>query len=227
MACKVKVNRHGYLAFRFYWNGREFWQGTGWTDTPKNRTKAEGKAVEMTEEIKAGTFSYLGWFPEGNNADEFRPKREEADVDAKGLTIGEYYRDWIERRKPPFVRPGLHHDYVRQFRRYILPDFETKCLVDVDLIALDVFRASLNQVAGLSLKSCRNIIDGTFRAMMRDARAEKPALGMTDHWNRRTAKRDHSVAVGRHRFKWWHLIHQQVALHGRKRNKDGGQRAGH
>jgi hypothetical protein len=56
-----------------------------------------------------------------------------------------------------------------------LPNFETKRLVDVDLTALDVFRASLNQVGSLGLKSCRNIIDGTFRAMMRDARAEKQA----------------------------------------------------
>ena len=114
----------------------------------------------------------MKWFPDGNKADEFRPKSE-AQADDKSLTVGEYYRDWIERRKPPFVRPGLHHDYVRQFRRYILPNFETKRLVDVDLTALDVFRASLNQVGGLSLKSCRNIIDGTFRAMMRDAQSGK------------------------------------------------------
>jgi hypothetical protein len=168
MACKVKVSRHGKLAFRFYWNGREFWQGTDWKDTAKNRIKAEGKAVEITEQIKAGTFDYLKWFPNGNKADDFRPKSD-AQAAERSLTVAEYYRDWIERRKPPFVRPGLHHDYVRQFRRYILPNFESKRLVDVDLMALDVFRASLNQVGGLSLKSCRNIIDGTFRAMMRDA----------------------------------------------------------
>ena len=181
MACKVRANRHGYLAFRLYWNGRELSQGTDWRDTPKNRTKAEGRALEISEEIDAGTFEYLKWFPKGNKAHEFRPQIE-AQAHEKNLTVGKYYRDWIERRKPPFVRPGLHHDYVRQFRRYILPNFETKRLVDVDLIALDVFRASLNQVGGLSLKSCRNIIDGTFRAMMRDARAEKPILGMTDHF---------------------------------------------
>jgi hypothetical protein len=116
MACKVKTNRHGFLAFRFYWNGREFWQGTGWRDTPKNRAKAEGKAVEITEEIKAGEFKYLKWFPDGNKADEFRPKSE-AKADDKSLTVGEYYRDWIARRTPPIVRPGLHHDYLRQFRR--------------------------------------------------------------------------------------------------------------
>jgi integrase len=181
MACKVKVNRHGFLAFRLYWDGRESWEGTRWKDTPRNRLKAEADALRMSEAMEAGTFNYLTWFPEGNRADDFRPKSD-AQADDKSLTVGEYYRDWIERRKPPFVRPGLHHDYVRQFRRYILPNFETKRLVEVDLTALDVFRASLNQVGGLSLKSCRNIIDGTFRAMMRDARAEKTNLGLVDHF---------------------------------------------
>jgi integrase len=181
MACKVKVNQHGRLAFRLFWNGRDSWEGTRWKDTPKNRLKAEADALRISEAMERGEFDYLKWFPDGNKADEFRPKGE-PQADDKSLTVGEYYRDWIERRKPPFVRPGLHHDYVRQFRRYILPNFETKRLVDVDLTALDVFRASLNQVGSLSLKSCRNIIDGTFRAMMRDARAEKPSLGLIDHF---------------------------------------------
>jgi len=181
MACKVKVNRHGRLAFRLFWDGRDSWEGTRWKDTSKNRLKAEADALRISEEMERGDFDYLKWFPDGNKADEFRPKGE-AQANDKSLTVGEYYRDWIERRKPPFVRPGLHYDYVRQFRRYILPNFETKRLVDVDLTALDVFRASLNQVGGLGLKSCRNIIDGTFRAMMRDARAEKPSLGLTDHF---------------------------------------------
>jgi integrase len=181
MSCKVKVNRHGRLAFRLFWDGRESWEGTRWKDTPKNRLKAEADALRISEEMERGEFDYLKWFPDGNKADEFRPKSQ-SQADDKSLTVGEYYRDWIERRKPPIVRPGLHHDYVRQFRRYILPNFESKRLVDVDLTALDIFRASLNQVGGLSLKSCRNIIDGTFRAMMRDARAEKPSLGLTDHF---------------------------------------------
>jgi len=180
MACKVKVNRHGRLAFRLFWNGRDSWEGTRWKDTPKNRIKAEADALRMSEEMEAGAFSYLRWFPEGNRAHEFKPP--EPEPKSEGLTVGQYYRDWIERRKPPFVRPGLHHDYVRQFRRYILPNFEDTRLVDIDLTKLDVFRASLNQVGGLSLKSCRNIIDGTFRAMMRDARAENQHLGLTDHF---------------------------------------------
>jgi len=167
MACKVKVNRHDNLAFRFYWNGREFWQGTDWRDTPKNRTKAEGKAIEITEEIKARAFNYLKWFPEGNKADEFRPKSE---AETKLLTVGEYFKVWIESKKPPIVRKGLERDYREHFRRYILPHFETINLVDVSPRKLLEFRTHLTEQRGLKLKSARTIIDATFRAMMRDAR---------------------------------------------------------
>jgi len=205
MACIVRTNRHGNLCLRLFWQGRE-WQerlinrGRPARDNESNRERAETRAKIISEEMDAGTFDYLRWFPNGTRAEEFRPKTEEAPPDIKNLTVGEYYRDWIERRKPPFVRPGLHHDYVRQFRRYILPNFEDTRLVDIDLTKLDVFRANLNQIGGLSLKSCRNIIDGTFRAMMRDARAEKPQLGMTDHfanlkWKRiQTPKPDPFIA---------------------------------
>ena len=120
MACKVKVNQHGYLAFRFYWNGREFWQGTGWTDTPKNRTKAEGKAIEITDEIEAGAFNYLKWFPKGNKAHEFRPK-DTTPAKNKLVTVRKFYEEWIEKKKPPFVRIGLQRNYKQDFRRNILP----------------------------------------------------------------------------------------------------------
>lgn len=43
---------------------------------------------------------------------------------------------------------------------------------------LEDFRAYLNEVVDLVVKSCRNIIDGTFRAMMRDAR--KYGIGEKD-----------------------------------------------
>jgi hypothetical protein len=169
MACKVKVNRHGYLAFRLYWNGNESWEGTDWKDTPKNRERAEARAVLMSEEIKDRTFDYLKWFPDGNRAHLFKPNNE---AENKDKMVGEFYRDWIERRKPPFVRPGLPHDYTRQFGRYILPKFENTRIVDITLPVLEALRSHLNGEMGLSLKSCRNIIDGTFRAMMRFANLE-------------------------------------------------------
>ena len=97
MACKVKVNRHGFLAFRIYWNGHEFRQGTGWKNTPKNRIKAEGKAVEITDEINAGTFKYLRWFPEGNKAHEFGAKIQAKSVQNNEQTVRQFYEEWIEK----------------------------------------------------------------------------------------------------------------------------------
>jgi integrase len=44
-------------------------------------------------------------------------------------------------------------------------------------------------ICGYCLKSCRNIIDGTFRAMMRDARLEEPKLGLKDEFANVTWKR--------------------------------------
>jgi hypothetical protein len=104
MACKIKVTRHNKLAFRFYWNGREFSQGTNWTDNKKDRVKAEGRAQEISEEIEAGTFNYLKWFPEGNNAREFKPKPKPTVEASAPITVKQCYDGWIEKKKPPFVR---------------------------------------------------------------------------------------------------------------------------
>ena len=177
MACKVKVNRHGFLAFRLYWNGLKLWEGTRLKDTPKNRQRMEARGVLISEEMEQGKFDYLRWFPEGNSADRFRPKGQTI---ALQKTVGEFFGEWIETKKPPFVRPGLHHDYKRQFQRYILPKFSKTRIVDVTLQDLEAFRLYLNQGMRLSLKSCRNIIDGTFRAMMRDAR--RHGIGEKDHF---------------------------------------------
>jgi Arm domain-containing DNA-binding protein len=65
VACKVKVNRHGNLAFRIYAptlpnNGA--WEGTDLADTPENRRFAKAQAVLISREIKKGTFDYLKGF---------------------------------------------------------------------------------------------------------------------------------------------------------------------
>ena len=52
----------------------ESWEGTGLKDTSKNRQRMEARAVLMSEEIERGEFDYLKWFPNGNRADELRPK---------------------------------------------------------------------------------------------------------------------------------------------------------
>jgi len=171
MACKVKVNRHGLLALRLYWDGRESWEGTGLKDTPRNRERMQARAVLISEEMERGTFDYLKWFPEGNRAAQLRPKQESP------KTIGEYYRVWILRKTPPVIRPGLERDYRDQFRLYILPKFESTTIAELTPALLEAFRSYLLQeykartpTGRLSLKSVKNIMDGSFRAMIRDAR---------------------------------------------------------
>jgi integrase len=168
MACKVKVNRHGYLAFRFYWNGREFWQGTGWKDTPNNRTKAEGKAVEITEEIKAGTFNYLKWFPKGNKAHEWKTPVPEQ---KKPLTVREYYEQWMLDKVPPLVRKSLAKKYRSHFRAYILGRYGDAYLDAFRFDQIKALRTELITERGLSVKTAKNVIGGTLRAYFRDAKA--------------------------------------------------------
>ena len=139
------------------------WEGTGLPNTPENRKLVEAQAVLISHEMENKAFDYLKWFPEGNKIEYFKET-------GTATTVGEYYRIWIERKKPPVVRKGLEYDYRRQFSRYILPKFETCGLAQVTPKLLEAFRSYLLTEFGLSLKSCRNIIDGTFRAMMRDAR---------------------------------------------------------
>jgi integrase len=168
MSCKVKTNRHGFLAFRLYWNNRESWEGTGLKDTPKNRQRMEARAVLIAEEIERGEFDYLRWFPDGNKAAEFKPA--EPEPAPAGKTVGEYYREWIKSKKPPAVRAGQERDYREHFARYILPQFENLALTDVTPRRLLDLRIHLTDERGLKLKTAKTIIDASFRACIRDAR---------------------------------------------------------
>jgi len=168
MACKVTVNQHGYLAFRIYCEGREFWQGTDWKNTEKNRIKAEGKALEISDEIKAGTFNYLKWFPNGNRAHEFGAKVDIL-VKAKPLTVREFYASWIEKKKPPFVRRTRERSYRQHFDCYILPFMGDLELNSITTDTLEDFRMYLSQEREVSLGTAKNVIGGSLQAMIRDA----------------------------------------------------------
>src|SRR5215472_7162951 len=168
MACKVKVNQHGYLAFRLYWNDREDWQGTDWKNTEKNRIKAHGRALEISEQMKAGTFNYLKWFPNGNRAHEFRAKVD-TPVESKPLTVREFYASWIEKKKPPFVRRSLEKAYRQHFTCYILPFMGDMKLDSVTVDTLEDFRIYLTE-RKISIGTARGIIGCALQAMFRDAR---------------------------------------------------------
>ena len=57
MAVQVSRSRHGYLALRIFWRGRDQWVGTKLRDDGeggKNRRRLEAKAILISERLEAG-----------------------------------------------------------------------------------------------------------------------------------------------------------------------------
>jgi len=172
MGCTVRTNRHGYLAYRLRWKGLESHEGTGLRDTPANRRKVEARAVVMSEEMRQGAFDYLRWFPEGNKAHVFRPKP----TVRHPFTVREYAEEkWLPRMTPPNARASTARTYRGHLRRHILPAFGSTLLAAITPADLEDFRARLTRSEkdggqGLKMKTARDVIDATFRAIYRDAR---------------------------------------------------------
>jgi integrase len=194
MACRVTKNRHQKLAFRLHWRGRRWWERTGLPDTKANRDKLERTAGLISAEMRAGTFSltrYLELFPNGNRAAEFRTKLAGPALRSRAgriPTLNDFYATWIARQQPPFVRPAQALDYRRHMTGYVLAapagDDDGRTVGELLVTELRVTHLkSLRQrltEGGLTLKTVRNIVDASFRAMMRDAREELDTLAISD-----------------------------------------------
>src|SRR5688500_9437821 len=173
MGCKIYLSRKGFLVYRLQWNNQRSWEGTTLRDTPANRKRVEADADLMSREMTVGRFDYARWFPAGNKI----PRQQEAT--RKGWTVREYYDKWILQQRPPLVRKSNERAYKQHFTRYILPrvgevnlgELTTRALMDFQSYLLhDVPRLKKGATPGLSVKTVRNIVDGSFRAMVRDAR---------------------------------------------------------
>ena len=90
-------------------------------------------------------------------------------------TIGRYYLEWIEKQVPPRVIKSARRDYEQHFRRYILPEFGTTVLASLRVAGLSSFQTKLFGL--VSVKTTRNIVDSSFRAMWRAARKDE----LVDH----------------------------------------------
>jgi integrase len=86
-------------------------------------------------------------------------------------TVKEFFDSWILKKIEPLFRRSQVRDYNQHFNTYILPKFRQIRLLAVGTADLTDFRVELLR-KGLSVKTARNIIDGSFRALYRDARAE-------------------------------------------------------
>ncbi len=101
-------------------------------------------------------------------------------------TVKEFFDLWIGEKIEPLFRRSLIRDYNQHFHSYILPRFRNVRLLAIGTGDLIDFRLALLR-GGLSVKTCRNIMDGSFRALYRDARAEIDELKGRDpfldvHW---------------------------------------------
>jgi integrase len=88
----------------------------------------------------------------------------------QGVTVGEFYEQWIKQKeKDSTLRKSLFVSYKQHYSGYLCSEFASTLLATIRNTHLFEFRNKLlNQ--RLSVKTCRNIIDGTFRALWKDAR---------------------------------------------------------
>ena len=187
---RVRANRHGYLAWRFYnvaGFGADFQVGTDFRDEPDKRKLLEAHAEIMRHEMKAGTFDFAARFPAV--AAELSAQGPSQPNEVRRTLQGFAEGVWLPAKKPPLVRASRSRDYRRHCSTYIFPALGTCPLEEVNPQTLEDFRAMLigpktdrfavrgATLSGraLGLKTARNVIDGTLRAMWRDARiADRP-----------------------------------------------------
>src|SRR5207302_2015313 len=133
-------------------------------------------------EIRADTFDYLDWFPNGNRAADFlaaarrQAKTPTRAANAEPLTVRRYYEEWIAGKVVPDVRASLARDYRAHFKCYILDVLGDTALDALSLPHLEDLRLTLRK-RGLAEKSIRNVIDCSLRAMVRDALQEDVEAG--------------------------------------------------
>jgi integrase len=123
-------------------------------------------------------------------------------------TVQEFYERWIETKVEPLYRRALVRDYRIHFNAYILPAFKHVRLAAISTRDLNEFRVKL--LKRLAVKTARNIIDASFRAMYRDARIEIEVLQGKDpfidiQWPRLPKKKpDPFTAEDRDKIlSWW------------------------
>ena len=186
MTCRVGEHpKRSHLYLRLWWRGRETWEKP---DKPKPKTKANRDELQrtadlITAEIRAGRFTaerYLHYFPEGARRAELVADTPGETASAASLapvcpTVAEYYGEWIERQRPPLVRPAQQRDYRQHFESYLstaaLGPAATVGGLRLDEIRPRIWLQLRDHLLGLSLKpkTVKNIL-GSLRALVLDAR---------------------------------------------------------
>lgn len=172
--CAVEVHR-GRLRLRFTRNGKRSSRTLLGGIDSEDRKRAEKLANAVAALISA-------------NRDPFElldpPK---ADPSPSGMTVAQYFDLWIADKIPPSVRKAQARDYRRHIRGYVLPKLGQIPIAELSARDIHGLKAELLG-RGLSVKYVKNIMSGSFKKMINDAReideitTRQPFVGL--RWGR-------------------------------------------
>jgi integrase len=214
IGCTVEVH-NGKLRLRFRWRGKRSARLTELADTPENRVQLDKLARLVAATMAAGKDPLA----------LLEPSRASNRTTPTTLRVGEYFQRWIADKIPPMVRKAQARDYRRHISRYVLPQLGDLPLTDLSPRDILGLRAELQQ-RGLSLKYVKNILAGSFKAMIRDAReidrviVDDPFVGV--RWGRVPVPGPEPFAAAeRTRIIWWFErkrfgFHPGMAVHGHR-----------
>jgi integrase len=172
--CSLEVRR-GKLRLRFRVMapegiGRYVSRETGLDDTAANRDQLHYVARLVGAAVQAGRTladidHIIGYqSPERVDASSRPPM-------PTGMTVREYFEQWITEQLP-LVRKAQARDYKRHMQHYIVPALGDVPLTDLRPSHVRGLQAELLS-KGLSPKYVKNILSGSFRAMVRQATADE------------------------------------------------------
>lgn len=178
VGCFVQV-RNGTLWLRYRWQGRERCVRTRLTDAPENRetlaplTRLVGAAIGAGKDPTPILTETLGVAHAGSTTPTSAPT---------GPTVAAYYRDWYAERKGQ-VRKAQARKYRQHMEDFVLPALGSIPLAairtrDVRGLQADLLgRVSEKTGKPFSVKTVKNILAGSFAAMLRQARSDELLAG--------------------------------------------------
>jgi hypothetical protein len=149
---------------RFRWQGQQHAISTGLSDTAENRRALAPVCRRVAANLADGNDPRPAL-----EASLRGPGTAETPAPSTALTVRGYFERWIVDKVPPEVRRAQAQDYRRHLRGYVLPTLGDRALADLSARDLLGLRSELRH-RGLSLKFVKNILAGSLKAMLRDAR---------------------------------------------------------
>ena len=161
IGCAVEAHK-GHLRLRFRWHGQRYSRTTALDDTADNRVQLQKLANLIAATITAGQDPLPLLAPKATAATSEK-------LEPEGVRVRAYFDLWIADKAPPLVRKAQARDYRKHIEGYVLPALGDMRLADLSPRDILGLRAQLLQ-RGLSVKYVKNILAGSFKAMIRDAR---------------------------------------------------------